>query len=316
MGRFDNSALGIDLSYYNQNVSIQTLVDHGVSFILHKISDGAQMVAGSPYDPNTYKDPMVDKRIQEAYEVKRKDGGKGIPVIVYHYVQFYPQKADQDRQVQFLITNLTKSKIPGTSYHAVVLDVEEKTDTNTNIRDKVEAMYAAVAKAVPNLKILFYVRNEYLDTQSPALRDWLSSKTNPRNLWMAQWPWSRKTITWDTFKNFIPSDDVKILTPGYATWKIWQWAGDMSGLEGCSNSLDLNFYNGTVADLYNWLGFAGSSTTPTNPPADPPADDDPGTPTDPGTPVTVDLTETNKLLAQILAELKTANAAKWSITKS
>jgi GH25 family lysozyme M1 (1,4-beta-N-acetylmuramidase) len=270
--RYAGYALGPDLSHYNENVNVQTLVDHGCSYIMHKVGDGVRIQAGNDYDPEKYKDPRVDERIQQAFDVTRPDGGRGIPVIVYYYMRFFGQRSDQLHALQYLIHNLTQSKIPGKSYHAIAIDVEEvDKDSDTNIRDKTEEVYAEVLKL--GVPVIFYTSNGYLNSESPALRDWLGSKEAPKNLWMAQWPWYRRVIGWDALPQFIPADTVKVLTPGYASWKFWQWAGDVSGFDGCSNSIDLNFYNGSTAALYNWLGYKGSDgggTTPVEPPVKPP----------------------------------------------
>ena len=225
--------------------------------------------------PAATKTREFDERIQQAYDVVRPDGGKGIPVILYHYMRFFGQRADQVYQLQYLLENLTKSKIPGKSYHAVVLDIEEKGDSSTNIQEKTEEVYAALLARFPGIPVIFYTSNNYLETVSPALRDWLGQKDNSKHLWMAQWPWSRRTIGWDALPQYIPGDTVKVLTPGYAAWKFWQWAGDVSGFEGCSNSIDLNFYNGTTAQLYSWLNFQQDTTPPEPPPVDPPVDPPP-----------------------------------------
>ena len=271
MSKYSNYALGPDLSHYNQNVGIQTLVDHGCSFLIHKIGDGLQMVPGGPFDPVTYKDPDADERIQQAYNCTPR-----IPVILYHYMRFFGQTADQERQIEYLIYNLTTGKVPGKSYQAVMIDIEERGDSSTNIQKKTEALYAALLDALPGVKVGFYSSINYLNTVSPALRDWLSRKGDDKILWLAQWPWSKVNIGWDKLPQFIPGDTVKVLTPGFASWRFWQFAGDVSGFEGCSGSIDLNVYNGTTAQLYDWLGF-----TPTTPPVDPPAD--PGEPEEPPT---------------------------------
>ena len=269
--RFTGYAYGPDLSHYNLDVNVQQLVDHGCSFIVHKISDGLQMTTGGVYDPATYKDPSVDERIQQAFEVKRADGGTGIPVVLYHYMRFFGQRKDQLDQLNYLMLNLTKSKIPGKSYHAVVLDIEESNvDSDTNIQEKTEEVYAELLSL--GVPILFYTSNNYLETQSHALRDWLGAKDNPKNLWMAQWPWYRRTITWDTFANYVPTDSIKVLTPGFASWKLWQAWGDINGLAGCSNSMDMNWFNGPVSALYSFLNFQTSTPPVEPPPVEPPVE--------------------------------------------
>ena len=57
--RYSGYAMGPDLSHYNENVNVQTLVDHGCSFLIHKIGDGLRMIPGSDYDASCYKDPRV-----------------------------------------------------------------------------------------------------------------------------------------------------------------------------------------------------------------------------------------------------------------
>lgn len=258
MGKWDNYALGVDISHYNADADLRVMAQHGVSFAMAKCSDGYLMKAGGNlYEPTDHVDPKFSEFVQQAYEA-------GIPIGAYHY--FRPDmaqagKAEEDLQFRSFKRAL-QNKVPGKSFHFLVIDLEEKTNTNTNTRDVLETFYSWMLKdsQMNQVPILFYTSMGWLGSY-PAVSDWLAPKENPKEMWMAQWIRSatpREPTSWAELQSkHYPSDAARVLTPGFANWRFWQWASCFYKMEGAgAGEIDLNFYNGTVEQLYAWLKFA------------------------------------------------------------
>jgi hypothetical protein len=80
---------------------------------------------------------------------------------------------------------------------------------------------------------------------------------------MAHYPYNSSTIrtTWQDFKtNYKPSINSPALPTGSTKWKFWQFTGDKFILPGCESLLDINYFNGELADLKKFVG--NETTTP------------------------------------------------------
>lgn len=262
MGKWSSYALGVDVSHYNRDADLRVMAAKGnIDFAVAKCSDGFLMrQGGNWYDPVDHVDPKFSEFVQQAYEA-------GILIGAYHY--FRPDmsqagKPDEDLQFRSLKAAL-KNKVPGKSFHFLAIDLEEKTNTNTNTKAVLETFYAWMLRdeQMSQVPIIFYSSVGWLN-EFPAVRDWLSPQGNPKEMWMAQWvkPASPKiNTTWQELRQkYYPADTAKVMTPGFANWRFWQWSSCYMGMEGAgSGEIDLNFYNGTTEQLYSWLKFTPQS---------------------------------------------------------
>lgn len=280
-------ACGIDTSHWTGPLSKELIA--GSDFVCPKATDGYQVRTGNWGDLGTFIDDQFYNTVQLCYDAH-------VPCIPYHFFE-WDYSADQwqiDKIVQHqfdVIKWAFRTLEPKKSYHGLVIDVEVLGDTDTNIRNKLSMLYAMLKNDAKfaNVPVVFYTANWVLNTY-PALRDWLSYKGAPYLLWLAQWVYTRAwTGTWDDFRaQVLPSINMSVITPGYANWTAVQWSASCK-IHGFS--IDVNSWNRTKEDLWNWLDF---TTTPP----------DPG---DPGTPY--DDTE----LRQMIATLQTNQAAQQAV---
>lgn len=256
MGKWANYSLGVDISHHNGVVNIKTMSANGVAFVIAKCGDGRQIVEGNPYDVANYVDPRFSDNVQQAYDA-------GIPCGAYFYYRpDVPQGKTAVDDFQYRVLKYAlKNKVAGKSFHFLAIDIEEKTNTNTNTRDMLQTFAGWIWQDAQfaNIPLLFYTSISYLN-EYPAVRDWLSPQANPKEMWMAQWvdpAYPKIRTTWQELRQkYLPLDTAKPLTPGFANWRFWQWSSCYMGMEGAgSGEIDLNFYNGTTEQLYSWLKF-------------------------------------------------------------
>jgi len=265
---WDRRARLVDLSKYNTGVDVKKMVSAGgIAGIIARAGDG--------YGCNEDTNPVVARVdlslagfVQQAYEA-------GIPCGAYWFFRpdmsqgVTPETDDQFRSFEYA----TRGKV----IHFMVIDLEfAGGETNTNIAAKVKKFANWLWDLYKGKPLFFYTGNYWLQQYSPALIDWLGSQTDPKNMWMAQWIWSTpkvKTAWSDIWTNKQPADAQKIPTPGFATWKLWQWATAFYGMEGAGiGEIDLNYYNGTKEDLYAFVHFKPGVPIPEPPPPTPGGD--------------------------------------------
>lgn len=259
IGGLDASQLALipDFSHWNGEIDLTQMGDLGGMWT--KACDGKQMYAGDGSDKQNYIDKTLRANIQKAYDAK-------IPCGVYIY--FQPIITDYTHQSIIdwhyaVFKEAVKGLIPGKSFHAIAIDVEERGDTGVNIRDKVMGLYKLLREdpAFASLPIYFYTSISILN-QYAAWSDAISNPNANYNLWMAQWAYNGTRTTWANLRSvIIPALSMKVLTPGYATWKMLQW-GVFSGLAGCPGGCDLSFYKGTKAAFQKEWNYAQPVTPP------------------------------------------------------
>lgn len=289
-------ALFADYSHWNGNIDLTKTAGY-VDGIMTKASDGKRMYDGDPYDRENYKDKTLDANIQKAYDL-------GIPCIPYHYMHFVLEPGWTEQSIidwQYdNIMHALKNKVPGKSYHAFALDIEVSNDSHTNAKSKVEKLTNRLTDTL-GVPIIHYTRMGILNAL-PALRDWLSYQGADRNLWLAQYIFSgRVPVTWEKlYSDYISRVNMRVITPGFASWKWAQFAACFE-VPGCTvNYTDLNFYNGTKEQAYAWLGYK-QTTPPVEPP--PVVDEPPAhkTPEERLAAIEQELTRLNGILANISA---------------
>lgn len=257
-------ALWADYSHWNGELDL-TKTQPWLKGAIFKLCDGKQMYAGNSLDLNNYKDKTASANVQKAYDI-------GIPCGLYHYLHFtldygWTLQSVIDWQLKVIKAALG-SLIPGKSFHLFALDVEEpKGTSDVNAQKVLQGIYAGLREMLgDDFPIVFYSSNGVLN-QIPAVRDWLSFQGSDKQLWLAQWPFSgRQVITWENlYAQKISTLNMKVVTPGFADWRMVQWSACFV-VPGCTvNYTDLNFYHGTVADCDRWLGYTKRGNPPTTP---------------------------------------------------
>jgi GH25 family lysozyme M1 (1,4-beta-N-acetylmuramidase) len=260
-------ALMVDISHWQGDVDIAHMVSTGkVAMCMPKASDGKQVRAGGAYELSNYIDDWFYRNVDKCYQAK-------IPCAPYHYVQPFftdytvPGVVDWNWKV---MEAAFKPLTPKVSYHAIVLDFEEKTTTNTNGATVMMELIKRIENhpQMNQVPLIIYTSMGVLNYY-PALSDQLSYRGANRNLWMAQWVYTGSiTTTWENlWANYIPKIEMKVITPGYANWRMLQWSAAFV-LPGGNGRTDLNFFCGTKAALYNWLKYA-TEPEPPEPPQPP-----------------------------------------------
>lgn len=276
MGRFDNNPLIVDVSHWNGAVDVDALALNGVAGLIAKCGDGHQMKGGDPYDVANYVDDTFADNCQKAYDAD-------LPFGAYFF--FRPdivQASTPDKDFQFRVLQyaLKNKKV---DFLALDLEVSGD-DTGANIRDKAEKFIGWMEAY--HKPVLLYTSVGFISTY---IGEWPRVDAGNYDLWLAQWIWTQKTTTWSNIKSIYPADTVKIRTPGFATWKVWQWA-TLKGLDGVNGEVDVNFWNGNLASFHAWANFTPRDTVPADPP-------------DPGEPPVVVPTDPTEFQAAVLAKL-------------
>jgi GH25 family lysozyme M1 (1,4-beta-N-acetylmuramidase) len=269
-------AICVDYSHWQGDVDIAKMkAEGGVAMAMPKASDGKQVVRGNAEDIRNYVDDYLDRNIQRCYDA-------GVPCGPYHYVQVYfddySLKSIVDANLDALHAALD-AKVPNVSYHAIVLDVEEKNNTNSNGSWIVIQIIEAIRKdpKFSKVRLLIYTSESVLAHYTD-LREYLGKQDADFNLWMAQWIYGKVTkCSWaHLINNIIPGLSMRVRTPGWATWKMVQWS-DAFILPGGSGRTDLNFFCGSRALLYSWLGYQGTVEEPVDPKPEPKPEPEPMT---------------------------------------
>jgi GH25 family lysozyme M1 (1,4-beta-N-acetylmuramidase) len=262
-------ALMIDISHWQGDVDLKRMVtEGGIAMCFPKAADGKQVRAGGAFEITNYIDDWFYRNVD-------KCKAAGIPCGPYFYVQPHLEDYTLPGCIDWNWKVLKAALDPLTplvSYHAIMLDFEEKTANDTNGRDVMLALIAKI-QADPKMSkvpIIIYTSN-YILSLYPSLRDALSYKGSAFNLMLAQWVLNTvTTCTWDHLKtNVLPTLNFKVVTPGYAAWKAVQFSSSFI-LPGGSGRTDLILGNTSKANWWTWLKF--TSTTPEEKPE---PDDDP-----------------------------------------
>ena len=101
--------------------------------------------------------------------------------------------------------------------------------------------------------VVIYTRVSFIVEYARPMLSWL--KEYP--LWLAQYPLlplPQGRLTWENLQQVHPRQAGPLLPAGCPSWTFWQWSGDRLKLPGVSSCVDLNFFNGSNADLDAFLG--------------------------------------------------------------
>lgn len=227
-----------------------------------KATDGEQIQSGSPGDLGNYKDSELNNTIQTCYDV-------GVPAMPYHFFQWKIQEGwNRDQVSGFqadIILAALDGLIPGKSYHAFCLDLETLGDTSTNYQWKVADLYTRLMKSpqINQVPFIFYT-SDYILGKYPALKEWLIAPGTNRNLWLAQWTYTKKwSGRWSDFMTtFLPAlPNMRVVTP--SSWWAAQYSASVY-IDGFN--LDLSSCCRSREKLYEWLGYKTTPTPPQPPP--------------------------------------------------
>ena len=274
----DNYALGVDVSAYNPVVEWHTLKQGGVSFAFARSSYGVN------------KDNSFAGHVQGAYDA-------GIPMLAYHALEpgYYFNAlqtldkandmdkwlpASMDAQFQAMKQSLSYKKLYG-----LAVDFELVKDWNGNVLPDIwlwtilKQFCKRVKAAFPQYPLMVYTGGWVVWSYCKTIEN--MGGVPDTFLWVAYYPYDTTVIStnWDELKKYYPPETMTISFPdgkrqtqnppflGWSGWKFWQFSGDKFKLPGVKNAqgkpsaVDLNFYNGTKEQLYQFLGFTEQSSS-------------------------------------------------------
>ena len=245
----------IDVSHWDPNVDWKMLKSHNVLSAIVKATDGPGGL-----------DEMFNTHCNGAK-------AEGMVLGAYHFFRPWIDQASIENQAQFFLTNIANQPIK-----FIGLDLEEYTKNPANKVApstfsqiaRIAAEYLATHSTLP---LVIYTRKSYLDSSAPQTYEWLGRF----NLWLAHWRYKpadlhsgRQTISWEELTaNHLPPYSGPTVPPSNTDWCLWQWTGEKFTLPGISTPIDLNFFNGTKENFFQWSQFTEEECTTHSEPGDP-----------------------------------------------
>jgi len=245
---------GIDVSRWQPNVDWALLKSKGVEFVIIKATQGNYAV-----------DSMLKTHVAGAKKA-------GMIIGLYHWAD---PLVDATSQAKYFL-----NAIAGLSYHMVAVDVEQfwadwQEWSSGNIKKYIQPdVISTNARTIlkywqNNLSVprVVYTRASFIHGFARPMLTWVGGLP----LWLAHYPYNTKRVrtTWEVFKSdYKPDIPGPSLPTGCTKWTFWQFTGDKFYLPGVDTPLDVNYFNGSLAEL---KVFAKLTTTPPPPPTPPPA---------------------------------------------
>ncbi len=139
-----------------------------------------------------------------------------------------------------------------------VKDVPKLSSVRISENAKFIAEY--IIKNRGDLKFLPYTSQGFIHGYALSILKWLYLY----DLWIAQYvvyPDIPITKTWDEIRSIQPNNKNPAMPQGCSNWKIWQWTAGRIFLPGIWQDMarnrlkapDLNVFNGTEIEFYEWL---------------------------------------------------------------
>ncbi len=241
---FDQYCLGVDLSHWQAAINWEPLLRAGVRFAIMKASQGSYG-----------RDPSTATHVRNARQ-------GGLICGIYHWF-------DPGCSAESQLTNL-KMAVAELDFDFLALDVEQYWQNwDDNQRNKPENHFSSQHISRRSLEmaqlmrqtwrkpVVVYTRASFVREFAPDMSHWLGQFP----LWMAHYPYptGRVSLSWETLKqHYAPTIRNPLLPAGCPTWKFWQFSGDKFILPGLNVPLDLDFFQGSLQDLQDWLGQARS----------------------------------------------------------
>lgn len=239
--------IGIDVSRWQSKVDWSLLKSNGVEFVFIKATQGNYMT-----------DQMMIKHVEGANKA-------GMIIGMYHWCD---PTVNAEAQASYFM-----NAISGLPYKMLSADVEQqwadwKEWSNGRVTKIVSpAVISQNAKAVVDAcmkstkaPVVVYTRASFINTYAKPAQSWLSKYP----LWLAHYPYKSSTVrtTWQDFTAaYKPSIAGPALPAGSTKWTFWQFTGDKFILPGCDTLLDINYFNGEMADLRKFVGLSAAAST-------------------------------------------------------
>lgn len=241
--------LGVDVSYWQQNVDWPLLKAAGVEFVFIKATQG-----------NYFTDAMMRQHVAGAIQT-------GMVIGLYHWCD---PTVGAESQAQYFI-----DKTKDVPFHLGAADVEQQWASWSEWRQHNVTsilspdVISRNAKTIISywdqrlsVKTLIYTRASFITEYARPMIQWVCGYP----LWLATYPYGpgRITTTWETFKTkYLPTTSGPVLVPNCPKWTFWQFTGDKFILPGVNSALDINYFNGTLEEL---RVLAGLQAPPPPPP--------------------------------------------------
>jgi lysozyme len=229
-------ALGLDISVWQDNNSTPQMVDFnkaksaGASFVFMKASQGV------------YLDPDFVMNWQNA-------GNAGILRSVYHYLDFKHKPSNKTAN-QWAIDQAV-------FYWGIVKNLKNNLPPVCDYEDAGGLPAATVRQAFKNFLESFYTLSGVRCIVYTGSGFWTAYGSTDQY-------WLQYPVWWAQYYYQNMPENPKLAKP-FTKWLFWQFSDKGDGTKyGCeSKQVDVNYYNGTVAQLYEY------ANVPTPPPTDP-----------------------------------------------
>lgn len=218
---------GIDVSYWNAAVDWSKVSAAGMKFAFVKASEG-----------ESYVDPTFRTNWS---------GAKAAGVLrgAYH---FFRSNADPGKQADCFINALKASGDMGDLPPAIDLESNDG-QPNQRVISRAKAWMDRVQSALNRKPIIYsgqYFLQDHFSEPGGGPPAW--AKDYP--LWVAQYP-----------NRYAPGMKPG-LPQGWTQWKFWQYS-DKGRVNGIIDKVDLDLFNGSLEELYQFAGKAMPSDRPT-----------------------------------------------------
>lgn len=262
----DDKCIGVDVSYYNENVDWKVLAGAGVKFAFARCTQG-----------NYIRDTRWYKHAQGILDA-------GIVLGTFH---FQEPGNDSGSQVDWILRNIGNFDV-----RIFALDVErnfkmvypkknkppvQQKMSDSALSSNAYGTLAGIKKSKRFPKTIVYTRQGFVYESMPSARGWLRDEP----LWLAEYAdgnYYRKTIglgkydaiPWKEYLprvNFDKSPRTNLLYPSNTgkDWWFWQYSGDRVWTEGAGGYIEIDIFNGSYDEL---LSFSELSIPPVSPPCD------------------------------------------------
>lgn len=223
-------AQGIDVSHWNGRYDPHV---RPVDFVISKASEG---LSHKDVRFGTDWQPLLPTTIWGAY---------------HYYRNAWPWRVQVDNLLQAVDAAEQRQgravDVLGWDYETINNVLDYRTDTET--RRALDYLMGAQPR-----RVLLYSSTGYLATMAHRGSGWVYSPQY--EMWVAQW----------YERGYYQRVATK---PAWANWRVWQYGGDYKDKSGWEvpgygegraygldlHSVDLNAYNGTLADMRAWLGL-------------------------------------------------------------
>jgi GH25 family lysozyme M1 (1,4-beta-N-acetylmuramidase) len=247
---------GIDVSRYDERIYWSDLKQSGVEFAIVKVSQG-----------NYNRDPLAESHLRGAHAA-------GLITGIYHWCD---PLCEDTSQVEYLLQCSL-----GLPYRMICLDVEQfwadwsawpriTVKAGGSRKKKKKPLYLSAERisqnahrmaeqlrlAQPGKPVVIYTRSSFIHEHARPMLTWLGEYP----LWLAQYPYLRGTpanINWSDLNMLLSGTFRPNMPTGIKAWHLWQWSGDRFNLPGISSHPDLNVFNGSLADLRQFIQPQGA----------------------------------------------------------